>query len=62
MEGELKPVDVEPQPQPQPQDAQRASLLKVGATKSDNLAGNQAIWESSNLTIQESSNLAMRVQ
>ena len=60
MEGELKPVDVEPQLQPK--DAQRASLLKVGATKSDNLAGNQAIWESSNLTIQESSNLAMRVQ
>ena len=37
-------------------------LLKVGATKSDNLAANQAIWESSNLTIQESNNLAMRVQ
>ena len=48
--------------EPQPQHAQRASLLKIGATKSDNLAGNQAIWESSNLTIQESSNLAMRVQ
>ena len=48
--------------EPQPQHAQRASLLKIGATKSDNLAGNQAIWESGNLTIQESSYLAMRVQ